>query len=118
MSEAAFYPAFRKLLASAGTALVPGGRFVIETTANGFDEFKTFYDDTAMGETPFTAHFFKASDFYSAEFLLAEKQRLGRLFVQEYPETALEAFVTSGESFFKTDAMQWYLQNVKEPLKI
>lgn len=51
MSEAAFYKHFRKLHASAGTALTPTGRFVIETTANGFNEFKTFYNESERGET-------------------------------------------------------------------
>jgi len=47
MSEAAFYRYFSKLLAGAGTALVPSGRFVIETTANGFNDFKTFSKNSA-----------------------------------------------------------------------
>lgn len=116
MSEAAFYPQFTALLASAGTALVPNGRFVIETTANGFNEFKSFYDETSLGETPFTAHFYKASDFYSPEFLAGEQKRLGRLFTQEYPETAMDAFITSGETYFDTEAMQFYLEQAREPI--
>lgn len=118
MSEGAFYKHFSKLLASAGTALVPDGKFVIETTANGFNEFKTFYNDSEMGETAFTAHFYKASDFYDAKFLEGEKKRLGRLYQQEYPESALEAFITSGENYFDSDALQWYLSQVKEPLHV
>lgn len=116
MSEAAFYKQFTKLQASAGTALVPNGRFVIETTANGFNEFKTFYNASERGETEFTPHFFRASNFYTQEFLEAEQKRLGRLFQQEYPETAQEAFLTSGDTYFDTDAMRWYLENVKEPI--
>lgn len=118
MSEAAFYKHFQKLLASAGTALVPNGKFVIETTANGFNEFKTFWDESELGGTPFTPHFFRASDFYSDEFLKGEEKRLGRLFKQEYPETALDAFITSGESYFDSDAMQEYLRMVKEPMTV
>lgn len=118
MSEGAFYKHFMKLLAGAGTALVPDGKFVVETTANGFNEFKTFYNESERGETAFTAHFYKASDFYSPEFLLSEKKRLGRLFQQEYPESPLEAFITSGESYFDSEAMQHYLSLAKEPLAI
>ena len=76
MSEGAFYPHFRKLQSSAGTALVPDGKFVIETTANGFNEFKEFWDEANLGETSFTPHFFKASDFYSPEFLESEKKSI------------------------------------------
>lgn len=118
MSEAAFYKYFRKLHASAGTALVPDGKFVIETTANGFNEFKTFWDESVLGETGFTPHFYKASDFYDQDFLAAEKKRLGRIFVQEFPETALEAFITSGDSYFELDAIQRYLEQVREPLNV
>lgn len=118
MSEAAFYKHFRKLHASAGTALVPSGRFVIETTANGFNEFKTFYDESELGETGFTPHFYPAQDFYSEEFLSQEEKRLGRLFKQEYPRTVLEAFITSGETYFDTEAMQWYLERAKDPMRV
>jgi hypothetical protein len=117
-SEAAFYKHFSKLLAGAGTALVPDGRFVVETTANGFNEFKTFYNESELNETDFKALFYKASDFYSAEFLDKEKKRLGRLYMQEYPESALEAFITSGESYFDQEAMRHYLSLVKEPLAV
>ena len=112
MSEAAFYPHFRDLLASAGTALVPDGRAVIETTANGFNDFKTFWDESVLGETGFSPRFYKASDFYPAEFLEGEKKRLGRLFDQEYPETPESAFITSGSTYFDTDAMRHYLEAV------
>jgi hypothetical protein len=118
MSEAAFYKHFHKLQAGAGTALVPTGRFVIETTANGFGEFKTFWDESSLGETDFTPHFYSSHDFYPAEFLEKEKKRLGRLFQQEHPRTALEAFITSGETYFSQEAMQYYLERAKKPMKV
>lgn len=118
MSEGAFYKHFRKLHASAGTALVPTGRFVVETTANGFNEFKEFWDESALGETGFTPHFFKASDFYSQEFLEQEKKRLGRLFTQEYPESPEEAFITSGEQYFDQDALRELLSHTREVMTV
>lgn len=114
MSEAAFYKHFRKLHASAGTALTPTGRFVIETTANGFDEFKSFWDESIQGETGFTPHFYSSHGFYPKEFIESERKRLGRLFDQEHPETPEVAFITSGELYFDTDALRWYLENCKE----
>lgn len=101
LSEAAFYPNFDKILASAGTALAPNGRFVIETTANGYNDFKDFWDKSAIDESGFTPHFFSGTDFYTQEHLDFEKKRLGRLFVQEYPSTPEEAFLTSGDCFFE-----------------
>lgn len=116
MSEAAFYKHFSKIHAGAGTALTPTGRFVIETTANGFNDFKTFYNDSEIGETDFAAHFYSSHDFYDKEFLEREKKRLGRLFDQEHPSSAEVAFLTSGELYFDQEALRWYLENVKEPV--
>lgn len=117
-SEAAFYKHFHKLQAGAGTALAPNGRFVIETTANGFNEFKTFYDEAVLGENDFKAHFYTSHGFYSEEHLAKEERRLGRLFQQEHPRTALEAFITSGETYFDQEAMQYYLSQAQEPMSV
>lgn len=117
-SEAAFYKYFDKLLAGAGTALVPTGRFVIETTANGFNEFKSFYNRSELSETEFKPHFFPSHDFYSADFLEKEKKRLGRLYDQEHPSTAQIAFITSGQQYFNREALQRYLQRVKKPMEV
>lgn len=116
LSEAAFYPNLPKLLAGAGSALVPSGRLIIETTANGFNQFKALWDEATLGHSTYKPLFFKASDFYSPEFLDQERKRLGRLFVQEYPETPEEAFLTSGETFFSKDALAHYLSLAREPI--
>lgn len=114
LSEAAFYPNLPNLLAGAAQAVVPSGKLIIETTANGFNAFKTLWDDSVMGETAYQPLFFKAEDFYSQEILIQKRRELGdRLFNQEYPSTPEMAFITSGESFFDQDAMAWYLEQVK-----
>jgi hypothetical protein len=117
-SEAAFYKHFDKLLAGAGTALVPDGRFVIETTANGFNDFKTFYNESELGNTDFKAHFYPSSYFYSEEYLEKEKKRLGRLYDQEHPSSAELAFITSGELYFDNDALRSLLALTKEPVSV
>ena len=68
-----------------------------------------------VGETGFNPLFYKASEFYSQDFLSKELKRLKRLFKQEYPETDLEAFLTSGDLFFDTEALQYYLENSSVP---
>jgi len=118
MSEAAFYKHFRKLHASAGTALTPTGRFVIETTANGFNEFKSFWDESVLDETGFTPHFYTSHGFYSPEYIQSERKRLGRLFDQEHPETPEIAFITSGELYFDTDALRELLSRTREPMHV
>lgn len=117
MSEAAFYRYFQKLLASALQAVRPDGRVVVETTANGFNEFKEFWDKSVLGESGFNPLFFKASDFYTQEFLEQKKKELGSLFQQEYPETPEEAFLTSGDSFFDTESLKLHMQRTRDPIK-
>jgi hypothetical protein len=113
MTEAAFYKNFRKLLASALQAVSPVGEVVIETTANGFNEFKDFWDDSASGQTGFAAHFYGAEGFYPPEFLDMKRRELGRLYLQEYPSTALEAFLTSGDPYFSQEALSWLNLNAR-----
>lgn len=116
LSEAAFYTNLKKLMAGAGTAVVPEGRFIVETTANGFNEFKSFWNDISLTGSGFKPLFYPASAFYDSDFLDKEKLRLKQLFPQEYPETAEEAFLTSGDLFFDPFALKYYLQNAKEPM--
>lgn len=114
MSEGAFYRQFMKLLAAAGTAVIPTGRTIIETTANGYNDFKTFWDSSVLGDTGFAPHFFKASDFYDQEFLAKEFKRLGeRLYRQEYPESPEEAFITSGQTYIDQMALGKVLDHVQ-----
>lgn len=113
LSEAAFYPQLMKILAGAGSAVVPGGKFVIETTANGFNDFKIFWDNSVLGLTGFNPMFYSASGYHTAEFLQRELARLGeRQYRQEYPESAEEAFITSGLGYFDNLALARLLHGV------
>lgn len=114
LSEAAFYRNFKKLLSGALQAVVPDGYVVIETTANGFNEFREYWYESKGGETGFTPLFYPGSHFYSQEFLEKKKMELKDQFTQEYPETDVEAFITSGKMYFESEAMQWYLTQIKE----
>lgn len=116
LSEFAFYPDPERIKAGALQAVVPNGRVVIETTANGFNYFKTFWDDSKSDQTGFKANFYKASDFYPPDFLEQKKKELGRLYLQEYPETDIQAFLTSGDLFFDAESLQYYLSQVKGPI--
>lgn len=115
LSEAAFYSNMEKLLAGAAQAIVDNGRLVIETTANGFNFFKKFWEECKNGERPFKTHFYKGSDLYSPEFLEKKKAELKDLFPQEYPETDMEAFLMSGDPYFDKLSMQYYYDNVVKP---
>lgn len=118
LSEGAFYPDLEKILASVVQAVVPNGTKIIETTANGFNTFKDYWEKTKLGETPFKPLFYKASDFYPKDFLAQKERELGRLFKQEYPETDIEAFISSSESYFEAEALEYYINQVKEPINV
>lgn len=117
ISEAAFARDIKRLLAGVLQAVVPDGEVDIETTANGFNEFKELWDQAQLGENNLTPLFYKASAFYSAEFLAEKRKELGNFYAQEYPETAEEAFLTSGDLFFDPFALKYYLTTTKEPMK-
>jgi hypothetical protein len=117
LSEFAFYPDSERLFAGVMQAVVPEGRVLIETTANGFNFFKTFWNECVLGQRPFKPNFYKASDFYPQEFLVQKSKELGRLFSQEYPETAEEAFLSSGALFFDSLALKHYLSNTRIPIE-
>jgi len=116
LSEAAFYKSLKKILAGADNAVRPDGRTIIETTANGFNEFKEFWDESVLGNTGFNPLFFAASLFYDKKYLEKKMQSNRELYKQEYPETPEEAFITSGQQYFDREALQRYLNVVKEPL--
>ncbi len=116
-SEAAFYTHFDKLFAGAMQAVVPEGRIIIESTANGYGYFKNFWDECKLGERPFKALFYKASDFYPDNILEVKKKELKELYPQEYPDSDTEAFLASGELYFNPLSLKWYLDNVKEKIE-
>lgn len=117
LSEFAFYPDAEKLFAGVMQAVVPNGRVIIETTANGFNYFKEFWDRCERGETNFKPLFFKASDFYSQEFLENKRKELGRMYSQEYPDSPEEAFLSSGDMFFDSDSLKGYIASIQEPIR-
>ncbi|MDD4156708.1 MAG: hypothetical protein PHY08_09070 [Candidatus Cloacimonetes bacterium] len=115
LSEVAFYGHLKQILAGAGQAVVQDGRCILETTANGFNDFKKFWTDSHIHINGFKKLFYKASDFYSKEFLSQKKKELGELFPQEYPENDIEAFVTSGSCYFDKQALQHLLSISRKP---
>lgn len=112
LSEGAYYQDLEAIIASAVQAVVEDGRIILETTANGFNYFKTFWDNA--GAKGFKKIFLNAKLEYDDAFLEAKKRELGRLFNQEYPLTPEEAFLVSGDLFFDREALMWYMANKRD----
>ena len=106
------------LLAGVGEAVVRNTMVTMETTANGFNGFKTFWDEATLGERGYKTFFYDPTWEYDQKYLDQKRAELGRLYEQEYPSTALSAFLTSGDPYFNTDSLQWYMNQCKEPLSV
>lgn len=107
-----------QLMAGVGEACLPNAHKILETTANGFNSYKSTWDSAMLGENSFAALFYSPYWEYSEEYVTKKRQDLGRLGPQEYPLTAEEAFLTSGDTYFDQEAMRYYLENCKEPLLV
>jgi hypothetical protein len=117
LSEFAFYPEPERMLASVLQAVIPKGKVVVETTPNGVNYFKTFWEKSKREETNFKCHFFD-NTFYDPKTLDKKQKELGeRLFKQEYPSNDSECFLYSGDPFFSQEILQDYLNQCKEPIK-
>lgn len=116
LTEVSLADNIENLLAGVGEATINDAMITLETTANGFNNFKSFYDEAVLGERGYKTFFYNPTWEYTPEFLEQKKKELGRLYPQEYPMTALEAFLTSGDTFFDMLALKEYIQRVKEPM--
>lgn len=101
------------LMAGVGEACLPMAHKILETTAAGFNSYKTFWDKSILNLTSFACLFYSPLWEYSQEYIDAKYKALGRLGPQEYPMTAQDAFLTSGHPFFDIDAMRDYLKFVE-----
>ena len=101
------------LLAGVGEACVPGAFKIFETTANGFNSFKNFFDAALEGVNGFLAIFYGPEWEYTEEYIAEKRRKLGRIGMQEYPRTQEEAFLTSGEFYFDAIVLGELLEVVK-----
>ena len=116
LSEYAFYEDPENILSSVLQAVTPNGLAFIETTANGFNFFKKFWEDSKRDGTGFKTHFYDPTWEYDGLFLDHKRMELKEKFKQEYPMSEIEAFITSGKCYFNIESLQWYLENLKEPI--
>lgn len=101
------------LLAGVGEACVAGAHKILETTANGFNSYKTFWDEAMLNTKGFACLFYSPEWEYDEAFLAEKMKNLGRLFQQEYPMTPEEAFIASGDMYVDRLALARLLDGVK-----
>jgi hypothetical protein len=118
ITEAAFADDLQALLSGIGEAVTTNSITILETTANGFDQFKQHWDATERGENTYKNFFYDPFWTYTKEFVEAKRLNLGRLGAQEYPYTAQEAFLNSGDLYFDIEALNWYNDHVKAVVKV
>lgn len=117
LTEVAFCPSMDDLLSGVLQAMVNDSPVIFETTANGYNPFKAFWDEAIIGNNGFAPLFYGPDWEYNQEFLDQKKTELGeRLFRQEYPHNADEAFLTSGECFFDVMILSEMLKSTKKPM--
>ena len=114
LTEVSLADHLEQLLAGAGEAVVHNTIITLETTANGYNEFKTFWDEASAGARNYRTLFYSPSWEYDEEFLNKKRQELGRLFDQEFPMTSEQAFIASGNQYFDKQALNDLLQETIE----
>jgi hypothetical protein len=114
LTEVSLADHLEQLLAGAGEAVVRNTIITLETTANGYNEFKTFWDEASAGARNYTALFYSPEWEYDEEFINRKKAELGRLFDQEFPMTPEQAFIASGNQYFDRQALQELLKKTEE----
>lgn len=113
LTEVSLVKDIETLLAGVGEAVVNGAHTLLETTANGYNSYKSFWDDSMLDLKGFLNLFYSPEWEYDMEFLNAKAQKLGRLMPQEYPMTPEEAFIASGDTYIDNLALKDLLDQVK-----
>lgn len=102
-----------ELMAGVGEACLPSAHKILETTADGFNTYKKYWDESMIGKTGFACLFYSPLWEYTQEYVNMKLGKLGRLGMQEFPMTPEEAFITTGEGYFDKFALFRLLEGVK-----
>jgi len=114
ITEAAFAGDLEALKSGIGEAVTNDSITILETTANGYDQFKTHWDETEAGRTTYKNFFYDPFWTYDKAFVEEKRKNLGRMGAQEYPYTAKEAFLTSGLPYFDHEPMMAYEERASD----
>ncbi len=96
------------------------GKVFIESTANGYGNyFQTLEQKAYEGNSAFRSIFFGADELYSQEWLATKAKEFTthEMFLQEYPLTREDAYMSSGSKFFDTGGIRHLQGLVREPMQ-
>lgn len=105
---------------TASMVAVGHGMIFRETTAKGFNHFRKSWTMAKRGDINYKPRFFGWREFYTSEQFkeicagFSDKSMIP----QEYPETELEAFLTSGRPHFNQSKLADMAKNVSKPFGI
>jgi len=125
-SEAAFYQdteivTAREIIVATAQQVPQGkGMIYIESTANG--EGNYYHSEWIRSEenkSSYKPRFFGWQEFYSEAWVQEKRKEFpnDKLWKQEYPATAEEAFITSGAPYFDVEKLNEMLKEAPEPLE-
>lgn len=107
-----------QLMAGVGEACLPNAHKILETTANGFNSYKSTWDSAVLNENNFAALFYSPYWEYPEEYVTKKRKDLGRLGAQEFPLDPEEAFLTSGELYFDNVSLRELLKQTREVMAV
>ena len=114
-TEPAYYPDKKELKAKEiieGTMRqvdISSGWVFVESTANGDNNYYArMWTEASLGNSRFKPRFFSWMEFYTPEQFEIIKSEITdkRMVAQEFPATAAEAFLSSGDRFFDASIVQ------------
>jgi hypothetical protein len=125
-SEAAFYQdteliTAREIIVATAQQVPQGkGMIFIESTANGEGNF--YHSEWVRAEERDSAYkprFFGWQEFYSPTWVEEKRREFpnDKLWKQEYPATAEEAFITSGSPYFDVEILNDMLKEAPKPVE-
>lgn len=126
-SEAAFYSDTEMVTAQemimATAQMVPQGHGMIfmESTANGEGNYyHQTWEKASKHESSYLPIFYGWEEFYTDEWIAEKRKDFNndKMFMQEYPRTPDEAFITSGTPFFDVHALKEMEQHKKPPIML
>lgn len=125
-SEAAFYQdteivTAREIIVATAQQVPQGkGMIFIESTANG--EGNYYHSEWIRSEehkSSYKPRFFGWQEFYTEKWVQEKRKEFpnDKLWKQEYPATAEEAFITSGSPYFDVEKLNEMLKKAPEPVE-